>query len=96
MSSPPKEISAPPAEVAPAPETPAKTPEPVVTDFVWAKAQMQQGKQVKRAGWQGKTVFLSTSNNEVMRLPQGFPTYGVVVPWLYEPDDTDATDWEIA
>jgi hypothetical protein len=78
----------------PAPVIPAAPAE--VTDFAWAKAQMQQGKQVKRAGWAGKTVFLSTSGNEVMRLPQGFPTYGVVVPWLYEPGDTDATDWEIA
>lgn len=67
-----------------------------VTDFAWAKAHMQLGKQVKRAGWQGKTVFLSTSGNEVMRLPQGFPFGGAVVPWLYEPGDTDATDWEIA
>jgi hypothetical protein len=79
----------------PAPVTTA-APAAVVTDFAWAKAQMQQGKQVKRAGWQGKTVFLSTSGNEVMRLPQGFPFGGAVVPWLYEPGDTDATDWEIA
>lgn len=67
-----------------------------VTDFAWAKAQMQKGAQVKRAGWVDKTVFLSTSGHEVMRLPHVFPWGGAVVPWLYEPGDTDATDWEIA
>jgi hypothetical protein len=57
---------------------------------------MQAGFKLRRAGWAGKTVFLGAAGQELMRLPQGFPTGGLVVPWLYEPGDVDATDWQIA
>ena len=70
-------------------------PEPVVTDFAWAAAQMKLGHTVKRASWEGKSVFLGSAGQELMRLPQGFPFGGMVVPWLYEPGDTTATDWEL-
>jgi hypothetical protein len=86
-----------PAAGAPTPpQTAPAAPVPVVTNFAWATTQMQAGLKVTRPGWGDKTVFLGSSGQELMRLPPGFPTGGLVVPWLYAPGDVDATDWEIA
>jgi hypothetical protein len=57
---------------------------------------MKAGLRVKRSGWGDKAAFLGSAGQELIRLPQGFPTGGMVVPWLYEPGDTEATDWEVA
>lgn len=81
----------PPPAVAPPPPPP-----PPVTDFAWAVAQMQAGHQLTRPGWGDKAVFIGSAGQELMRLPQGFPTGGLVVPWLYAPGDVTALDWEVA
>lgn len=73
---------------------PDAAPVAPLTDFAWATSQMQAGKMVKRAGWSGKYVSIKNAQSW-MQLPDGFPTFGARVPWLWEPGDTTATDWEI-
>jgi hypothetical protein len=89
-----------PAAVAPSPPQPTATaappPPPVVTDFTWATTQLQAGKSIRRISWGGtKYVFIRNAQSW-MQLPDGFPTFGARVPWLWDPTDTAATDWEIA
>jgi hypothetical protein len=89
--------TAPPAAAPPAAAPPAAAPPPPpVTNFAWAVTQMQAGLRVTRPSWGDKAAFLGSAGQELIRLPQGFPYGGTVVPWLYAPGDTEATDWEIA
>lgn len=67
----------------------------------WAIKQMQNGNHVRRAGWNGKGMWLDLQVpdiNSKMTLPYVYmkTVDGHFVPWLCSQTDLLATDWELA
>ncbi len=67
----------------------------------WAVKQMQNGNHVRRAGWNGKGMWLDLQNPDIyslMTLPYIYmkTADGHLVPWLCSQTDLLATDWEMA
>jgi hypothetical protein len=73
-----------------------------VHDIGWTVKQMRNGDRVRRAGWNGKGMWLElfqpSVDAHVMTLPYVFMStvQGDLVPWLCSQTDLLATDWEIA
>ncbi len=66
----------------------------------WAVKQMQDGKKVTRAGWNGPNQYLELQipdEHSKMRKPYVYisPVDGELVPWLASQTDLLATDWEV-
>jgi hypothetical protein len=67
----------------------------------WAVKQLQDGERVRRAGWNGKGMWLELQTpdaNSKMTLPYVYMStaQGDLVPWLCSQSDLLATDWEEA
>jgi hypothetical protein len=67
----------------------------------WAVEQMQDGQKVRRAGWNGKGMFVQLQwpdANSKMTLPYVYMStaQGDLVPWLCSQTDLLAIDWDIA
>lgn len=67
----------------------------------WAVEEMKNGGRVRRAGWNGKGMWLELQRpdaNSKMTLPYVFMSTvtGDLVPWLCSQTDLLATDWEAA
>lgn len=65
----------------------------------WAVKQMWTGARVRRAGWNGKGMWLALQvpdANSKMTLPYIFMStaQGDLVPWLCSQTDLLAVDWE--
>lgn len=77
------------------------------TDIGWARKQLMNGDKVRRAGWNGKGMWLSLQipdEHSKMTLPyiyieypEGHPAYpnGSRVPWHASQTDLLAEDWQI-
>lgn len=82
----------------------------MIHDIGWAVKQMHNGSRVRRAGWNGKGMWLALVEDEDnrFRFPDAgrlFPMLPWVgmktaddkfVPWLCSQTDLLATDWELA
>lgn len=80
------------------------------TDFGWALNQLRNGKRVRRAGWNGKGIFIELQKpdeNSKMTSPYIFiDTTGLQtdnesapksrVPWFASQTDMLAEDWQTA
>lgn len=78
------------------------------TNFGWALWNLKDGKRLRRAGWNGKGMWIALqvpnehSKNTLPYLyieyPAGHPAYpnGSRVPWLASQTDMLADDWELA
>lgn len=67
----------------------------------WAVKQLYNLQRVRRAGWNGKGMFLELQvpdANSKMTLPYVYMStaQGDLVPWLCSQTDLLATDWEVA
>jgi hypothetical protein len=67
----------------------------------WAVKQLWNGDRVRRAGWNGKGMWLELQKpdeNSKMTLPYVFMFTATrdMVPWLCSQTDLLATDWEDA
>lgn len=67
----------------------------------WAVKQLWNGSKVRRAGWNGKGMWLGLQvpdEHSEMGLPYVYmsPVGGKLVPWLCSQTDLLATDWELA
>lgn len=67
----------------------------------WAIEQLTQGARVRRAGWNGKGMWLELQypdENSKMTLPYVFMSTADkhLVPWLCSQTDLLAYDWELA
>jgi hypothetical protein len=67
----------------------------------WAIKQMHNGGRVRRAGWNGKGMWLALQVPDAhskMQLPYVYMStaQGQLVPWLCSQTDLLATDWELA
>lgn len=67
----------------------------------WAVRQMQNGSRVRRAGWNGKLMWLALQTpdeHSKMGLPYVYisTVTGHLVPWLCSQTDLLASDWELA
>lgn len=74
----------------------------------WAVKEMQNGSRVRRAGWNGKNMFLFYVTGGEMEHPAvpaataALPyaamrtAQGDAVPWLCSQTDLFALDWELA
>lgn len=67
----------------------------------WAVKQLHGGSHVRRAGWNGKGMWLGLQVPDVhskMSLPYVFMStaQGDLVPWLCSQTDLLAIDWELA
>jgi Protein of unknown function (DUF2829) len=67
----------------------------------WAVKQMHNGAKVRRAGWNGKGMWLKIQypdHHSKMSLPYVYMSTadGKLVPWLCSQTDLLASDWEIA
>jgi hypothetical protein len=67
----------------------------------WAVKELQNGEKVRRAGWNGKGMWLALQtplDGDNMTLPYVFMStaQGDLVPWLCSQTDLLATDWESA
>lgn len=67
----------------------------------WAVKQMQDGRRVRRAGWNGKGMWLGLQVPDAhskMGLPYVYMSVvtGQLVPWLCSQTDLLANDWELA
>ena len=67
----------------------------------WAVKQLWNAKRVRRAGWNGKGMWLALQipdQNSKMTLPYVYMStaQGALVPWLCSQADLLAIDWEIA
>ena len=67
----------------------------------WAVEQLQDGDRVRRAGWNGKGMWVALQTpdeNSKMTLPYVYmmTAQGQLVPWLCSQSDLLATDWEDA
>lgn len=65
----------------------------------WAVKELQDGRRVRRSGWNGKNMHLALQMPDVnskMTLPYVymFTAQGDLVPWLCSQTDLLATDWE--
>jgi Protein of unknown function (DUF2829) len=67
----------------------------------WAVKQMHNGARVRRAGWNGKGMWLELQVPDAhskMTLPYVYmrTAQGDLVPWLCSQTDLLAIDWEVA
>jgi hypothetical protein len=67
----------------------------------WAIKQMHNGRRVRRAGWNGKGMWLAIQypdQNSKMNMPYVYMStvVGQLVPWLCSQTDLLASDWQIA
>lgn len=67
----------------------------------WAVKMMQDGGKVRRAGWNGKGMWLALQVPDAhskMGLPYVYmrTVSGALVPWLCSQTDLLAADWEYA
>lgn len=67
----------------------------------WAIKQMWDGRKVRRAGWNGKGMWLALQVPDAhskMSLPYVYMStaQGDLVPWLCSQTDLLAIDWELA
>jgi hypothetical protein len=67
----------------------------------WAIKEMHNGRSVRRAGWNGKGMWLAIQypdSHSKMGLPYVYMSTvgGKLVPWLCSQTDLLAIDWEIA
>jgi hypothetical protein len=67
----------------------------------WAVKQMHNGAKVRRAGWNGKGMWLALQvpdDHSKMSLPYVYMStaQGDLVPWLCSQTDLLAADWELA
>lgn len=67
----------------------------------WAINLMRHGDKVRRAGWNGKGMWLELQvpdEHSKMTLPYVYMStaQGDLVPWLCSQTDLLATDWEMA
>lgn len=68
----------------------------------WAVTRLYEGQCVRRAGWNGKGMWLGLQVPDAMSrmtLPYVYMSTaekGRLVPWLCSQTDLLATDWEIA
>lgn len=67
----------------------------------WAVKQMQDEQKVRRAGWNGKGMWLALQVPDAhskMGLPYVYMSVvdGKLVPWLCSQTDLLALDWELA
>jgi hypothetical protein len=75
---------------------------PVVQQTIgWAVKQLHNGYRLRRAGWNGKNMYLELQvpdKHSKMTLPYVymFTAQGDLVPWLCSQTDLLATDWEVA
>jgi hypothetical protein len=72
-----------------------------MNDIGWAIDQLRNGYRVRRAGWNGKGMFLELQVPDAhskMTLPYVYMSTvtGDLVPWLCSQTDLLAIDWEIA
>ena len=70
-------------------------------DFGKALTALREGQRVRRAGWNGKGMWLELQvpdEHSKMTLPYIFMStaQGDLVPWLASQTDMLATDWEVA
>jgi hypothetical protein len=70
-----------------------------VHDIGWAVKQLWEADRVRRAGWNGKGMFLQLQKPDAdskMTLPYVYMStaQGDLVPWLCSQTDLLATDWE--
>lgn len=73
----------------------------MATDIGWARKELQDGRKVRRAGWNGKNMWLELQepdDHSKMTLPYVYMStaQGDLVPWLCSQIDLLATDWESA
>lgn len=66
----------------------------------WAVKELHNGNRVRRAGWNGKGMWLALQVPDAhskMTLPYVYMStaQGGLVPWLCSQSDLLATDWEI-
>jgi hypothetical protein len=71
------------------------------TDFGWAIDQLRLGNRARRAGWNGKGMWLALQvpdEHSKMTLPYIYisTTQGNLVPWFASQSDMLADDWTIA
>lgn len=67
----------------------------------WAVKQLQDRARVRRAGWNGKGMYLELQvpdQHSKMTLPYVymFTAQGDLMPWNCSQSDLLATDWELA
>ncbi len=67
----------------------------------WAVKEMQDGRHVSRAGWNGKGMWVALQvpdEHSKMGLPYVYmrTVTGQLVPWLCSQTDLLATDWDLA
>jgi hypothetical protein len=67
----------------------------------WAVKELHNGGRVRRAGWNGKGMWIELQKpdeNSKMTLPYVYmmTAQGQLVPWLCSQSDLLATDWEDA
>jgi hypothetical protein len=67
----------------------------------WAVKELDDGSRVRRAGWNGKGMWLELQRpdaNSKMTLPYVYIStpQGDLVPWVCSQTDLLATDWELA
>lgn len=74
--------------------------QPERQEIGWAVKQMRNGSRVRRAGWNGKGMYLELQvpdANSKMSLPYVFmkTADNKLVPWLCSQTDLLAIDWEV-
>jgi hypothetical protein len=72
-----------------------------MNDIGWAVETLRNGDKVRRAGWNGKNMWLMLQTpdaNSKMTLPYVYMStaQGDLVPWLCSQTDLLASDWELA
>lgn len=71
-------------------------------DIGWAVEQMREGKLVRRAGWNGKGMWIALQTPSYVEPDMTEPyvymktAQGGKIPWLCSQADLLATDWELA
>jgi hypothetical protein len=82
-------------------ESTASRPQQDRYELGWALWELRHGRRVRRAGWNGKNMYLELQvpdANSKMTLPYVymFTAQGDLVPWLCSQTDFLAVDWELA
>jgi hypothetical protein len=70
------------------------------TDIGWAIDQLRAGDRVRRAGWNGKGMYLTLQVPDAhskMTLPYVYisTNQGDLIPWVCSQADLLADDWEL-